>query len=442
MKRKFLGFALVTLLSSLAATAAQEGLYTYTVTNGNAIITDFDGSYSGPVAIPGTLGGAPVTTIEGGVFNYAGATSVSLPASLTDVGDEPFRGCPTTSFAVDPANPAYSATNGILFNKTKTELVRYPGESTGSYTVPAHVTRIAGGAFGRCTGLSGVTIPAGVTDIGHRAFGFSPDIAAITVNAANPNYSSSVEGVFFDKNKTVLLQYPGGRTGAYAIPNGVTRIQGMAFAEAVRLNDVTIPSSVTDIEWGAFIGCIALTRVTIPASVTVMEGYSFYDCKSLSRAHFLGNAPSTSDNDVFRNSENVTVYRLAAATGFGTVGSLWQLRPTALWDGTPVDPWNYGVSVLGSGYGTDWRWLSWFGSYADVGGNWIWHSEHAYMYMFPSSTTGSIFIFTPDMGWLWTATTTYPYLYRFSDSSWLWYLTGSANPRWFRNLTSGNWESR
>jgi hypothetical protein len=46
-----------------------------------------------------------------------------------------------------------------------------------------------------------------------------------------------------------------------------------------------------------------------------------------------------------------------------------------------------------------------------------------------------------DMGWMWTGKATYPFLYRHNDGAWLWY-NGAVNPRWFRNMTTGQWESR
>ena len=99
--------------------------------------------------------------------------------------------------------------------------------------------------------------------------------------------------------------------------------------------------------------------------------------------------------------------------------------------------WDAGYRDLGGG----WRRLTWFGDYAGMGGGWIWHNKHGFMYPTPASTRSDIWFYTQDMGWLWTANATYPYLYRSSDGAWLWY-NGSANPRWFRNMTVGTWEHR
>jgi hypothetical protein len=100
--------------------------------------------------------------------------------------------------------------------------------------------------------------------------------------------------------------------------------------------------------------------------------------------------------------------------------------------------WDTGCTILSGG----WKFLAWFGYYVDLGSGWYWHQQHDYLCPSAGSTPASIYFYTTDQGWLWTSSTMYPYLYRFSDSAWLWYQKGSDNPRWFSNLTTGAWESR
>ena len=100
--------------------------------------------------------------------------------------------------------------------------------------------------------------------------------------------------------------------------------------------------------------------------------------------------------------------------------------------------WDAGYQDLGGG----WRRLTWFGDYAVMGAEgWIWHNKHGFFYVATSSTPGDVWLYANDMGWLYTGNTLYPFLYRSSPASWLWY-NGATNPRWFRNLTTGQWEWR
>ena len=106
--------------------------------------------------------------------------------------------------------------------------------------------------------------------------------------------------------------------------------------------------------------------------------------------------------------------------------------------GAVASGWDAGYVDLGGG----WRRLAWFGDYAVMGvEGWIWHNKHGFFYVATSSTPGDVWLFANDMGWLYTGNTLYPFLYRDSPASWLWY-NGATNPRWFRNLTTGQWEWR
>ncbi|NLX14792.1 MAG: hypothetical protein GXY44_14235 [Phycisphaerales bacterium] len=97
--------------------------------------------------------------------------------------------------------------------------------------------------------------------------------------------------------------------------------------------------------------------------------------------------------------------------------------------------WDAGYTAIGGG----WRRLGWFGDYVPMS-DWIFHNKHGFWYPAPSSTPQNIWFYTQDMGWLYTSSTQYPFLYRANDGAWLWY-NGSTNPRWFRNMTAGTWES-
>ena len=102
--------------------------------------------------------------------------------------------------------------------------------------------------------------------------------------------------------------------------------------------------------------------------------------------------------------------------------------------GSPA--WDDGHQDLGGG----WRRLAWFGDYAVMAlEGWIWHNRHGFFFVSASSTSGDVWLYANDMGWLYTGNTLYPFLYRASDGAWLWY-NGSVNPRWFINFTSGQWE--
>jgi hypothetical protein len=299
------------------------------------ILIQCPGGKPGSYTIPNS-----VTTIGYGAFaDCRSLTNLTIPSTVTSIGDWAFQLCTSLTSVAIP-NSVTNMGNGAFYVCTSLTSITIGNgvTSTGDFafaacysltniTVSTSVTSIGDFAFFNCTSLTSITIPTSVTNIGRVAFNGCTSLTAITVDALNPFYSS-VDGVLFNKSQTTLIQYPGGKAGAYTIPNSVTSIGDSAFGSCTSLTSVTIPNSVTSIGDWAFNGCTSLTSVTIPNSVTSIGDYAFYDCQSLASVYFQGNAPSLGGSNVFTGDNNATVYYLAGTTGWGvTFGG----RPTALW---------------------------------------------------------------------------------------------------------------
>ena len=190
--------------------------------------------------------------------------------------------------------------NGIWYDfdeSNKTAIVTYRGwsydsydnEYSGSVVIPPSVsyngttysvTIIGASAFADCSSLTSITIPNSVKSIGWYAFAGCSSLTSINVDAYNSEYSSA-DGVLFSKDKTTLVAYPGGKQGAYTIPNSVTSIGLYAFYKCSSLTSVTIPNSVTSIIDETFQECSSLTSINIPNSVTWIGDEAFRYCSSL-----------------------------------------------------------------------------------------------------------------------------------------------------------------
>jgi hypothetical protein len=133
-----------------------------------------------------------------------------------------------------------------------------------SLTIPNSVIRIGEMAFTMCEGLISVTIGSSIASIESGALSSCINLTSIDVEANNLDYSS-VDGVLFSKLQDILVQYPAGKTGVYAIPNSVTYIKSAAFTNCRNLTLVTIPNSVTAIE-SNFGGCLSLTDIEVEAT--------------------------------------------------------------------------------------------------------------------------------------------------------------------------------
>jgi len=150
--------------------------------------------------------------------------------------------------------------------------------------IPGSVTSIGGGSYSRtfigCSGLTSITIPSSVTFIGADSFSSCTALTSITVSPDNAKYSSVGE-VLFNKAQDTLLRYPGGKSGAYSIPNSVTVIGWGAFSDSRGLTSVTIPNSVTSIGYYAFYNSESLASVTIGSGVTSIGHAVFSGCENL-----------------------------------------------------------------------------------------------------------------------------------------------------------------
>jgi lysophospholipase L1-like esterase len=191
-----------------------------------------------------------------------------------------------------PVSAAQSGDFTYTVNGSAITLTGYTGPG-GDVSIPdvinnQPVTAIAAKAFQNKPGLTGVTIPASVTSIVTSAFSIDSNLTAITVDGFNTVYSS-VDGVLFNRSQTTLLKCPGGKSGSYTIPAGVTSIANSAFASCTSLGSVTIPPSVTSIEAAAFSNCTGLTDVVLSSSLTSITDHTFNACANLGSIVIPGN---------------------------------------------------------------------------------------------------------------------------------------------------------
>jgi len=195
-----------------------------------------------------------VKSIGGNAFAGTAISSITIPDSVTNIESAAFLECRNlTTINVDSGNANLSSSDGILFNKNKTVIKKYPAKKTGStFTIPNGVTTIEGAAFDNCTSLTSITIPNSVTKIEGYAFIGCTNLTSIT------------------------------------IPNGVTAIGDQTFAECTKLASITIPNGVTGIYDAAFRNCTSLASITIPASVTYIGFFAFNNCTSLTSVTFQG----------------------------------------------------------------------------------------------------------------------------------------------------------
>lgn len=129
--------------------------------------------------------------------------------------------------------------------------------------------------------LKRITMNSRISDIDFvRLFRDCAKLESITIPSDHSAYSS-VDGVVYNKKKTVLIYCPIRKAGNITIPKGVTGIGEGIFSDRAVLTGITIPASVTEIGNNAFVGCTALKTVTGGTAVKTIGASAFENCKNL-----------------------------------------------------------------------------------------------------------------------------------------------------------------
>lgn len=196
-----LGLILLNVNTVEPASAASESDLVFTdIGNGYSVKAKEEFNTTGPLNIPSTHNGKPVTKIEDYAFDYSKITSLVIPNSVTDVGEHSFRNC----------------------------------YSLASITIGSGVTELGEWMFANCTGLESVTLPNNITIIGESTFWQCTSLKSITI----PNSVTSIEMYAFE-GCTSLTKV--------TIPNSVTSIKPRAFYGCASLDSLVYFG--TRVEW-------------------------------------------------------------------------------------------------------------------------------------------------------------------------------------------------
>ncbi len=268
----------------------------------------------------------PSTLVSIGRECFAGVNieEIYLPKKLTKIGSGIFFGSSLEKYTVDATNTAYSAVDGVLYDKAGTKLISVPSAiwvENGEYTVsskvktigemafrenkfiekliiPDHVTAIEGYAFWFMYELKEVVLGNGVKNIPTYGFADNHNLKTITigknVTAIQPVAfrDCPLEEVIFDGDKpafkfeqgmiitsdgkkvhtitpNAVIPKAGSEDGYIVVPYGVEVIGEGAGGWLLHVEGVELPATVKTIEADAF--CLSgnsFTKIIIPSTVT------------------------------------------------------------------------------------------------------------------------------------------------------------------------------
>ena len=223
------------------------------------------------------------------------------------------------------------------FNACPSELV-IPNEVAGR-----EVNKIFASAFQYAAHVTSIYLPQNVNNIENRTFGGLPLLTRIDVDESNPFFSSS-EGVLFNKDATLLIQFPRQfAQPSYVVPNSVEVIGESAFRAAELLQKVQFDSGskLNKISNCAFCYAASLSETIFPSdSVLLVIGEGSFDSTSLTKFTF--------PRSVKEIGASAFAHVISADYIFeGNGNQLWIGTPSPFWSGVAhvsysalgFDPW-------------------------------------------------------------------------------------------------------
>ncbi len=302
-----------------------------------------------------------VKTIASGAFyGCRSLTSLTIPDSVMRIYATQY-GTSLTDIEVSGSNPVYSSLDGILYNKDRTEILKYPsGRTADSFAIPDFVKTIGKSAFLGCKSLTSVDIPDSVEEIGYQAFwnctsltsvdipdsvkiigsdafGYCGSLSSVTIpNSVEEIYSgafrvcTSLTSIAIPDSVTILAEYVfSGCTSltSIAIPDSLGSIFNASFSGCTSLTSIDLPDSIAYIGLRAFFGCSSLRDISLGTALTRISGSAFDGCTSLTSI-VIPDSVTTIENYAFHGCDSltsVTVGKSVTEIGYGAFASCFSL---------------------------------------------------------------------------------------------------------------------
>lgn len=245
----------------------------YTLSDGTVKITAYNGDDK-KVVIPSEIDGKTVSAIDIDPFCSTVIDNLVIPygvKTIKSLGDY------VESVTVDENNQYFSSQDGALFNKDKTELIKFFDHECEKYVVPDGVTSIADGAFKNMYSgynLQEITFPDSLKSIGDYAF-YCCDVLSKIENLDNIEYigEDAVTSTQWYENQPdgmlyvgkTLLEYKGEmpKNTSVSVNEGTKSITSAAFALCDGLVSLSIPESVENIGERIVNSCPNLAEIKV-----------------------------------------------------------------------------------------------------------------------------------------------------------------------------------
>ena len=238
------------------------------------VTTIYDSAFSSTVNLKSIELGDSVASLDYASLSGASIETVEMGTGLNSLSGGAF-GVGLVNVVAN-SNSNFIVENGVVYDKTRSEILVYPGNRVGDeFTIPSNVKTIGDGAFSKVVNLKTLIIPNSIEvidsyeafrgsslktiEIGSKvksmnidAILFGPGLEEIIVDPNNTCFSSQ-EGVLYNYDQTELLAYPANKTGqSFTAPISVESVGPKAFTDCNSIEKLTFPSMISDINRDAF----------------------------------------------------------------------------------------------------------------------------------------------------------------------------------------------
>jgi hypothetical protein len=296
------------------------------------------------------------TIVDSAFWNLGTITSISFPSSLKEIGEEAFYACYNLKTVIFNNCPAKIGSSAFANDS-----------SLASVDFGNSLISIGDRAFSNCSVLQTVSLPATVNSIVSNAFNSCAKLENINLDSANASFTS-VNGVLFDKAKTMIVIFPPQKTGVLTLPstfasynsdmnnggNQLGRIEvetgnpnfsaqdGVLYDAAKtsvvlapgKILSITLPDTVTQINARAFYLCSLLSSVTFDSNLTRIYEDAFNGCVALKNVVFPSKLVGLS-YDCFESSglQSVSIPGTLTSIDWGTFSDCQSLTTVTLEEG-------------------------------------------------------------------------------------------------------------
>ncbi len=251
------------------------------------------------VVLPDTLGGKPLKEIGEDAFaSTPFVTSITIPASVTKIGDPSFSALPKLAkLTVAEDSVGFLVQDDVLYHKKMKTVYCYPqGKAGDSFTLPDSITTIGAKAFYN-TQLKTVVMGDKVTKVLASAFENSANLESVTFSAKlSQIYERAFSGC--------------GSLKSVALPESLTSIAAGAFRQCASLEEISVPAGVGVLDAEAFDGCAALRKAVIAGKgVQRVSAATFRGCVSLESVEYAADLLGVGE-EAFRGCAKLAQFRL------------------------------------------------------------------------------------------------------------------------------------